>query len=109
MKPVDLYNPQNSYGHSYTESTISRYNFKDVVTAYIKNSFGVAFLIKGKIKDFAFVFLNSPYHDGYNLQMIKIQDFFKAFENAREEEKVIVDNKALKQIKAKQMLRELNN
>lgn len=97
------------YCHSKARKILERYYYQDVVTSFIYNSFGIAFLIKGKVKPFAFVVLDYPIAFSFNLHEIDVKAYFKLFEKTkRKEGKTIIDEKMLQEIKAKNMLLELN-
>jgi len=112
MKPSELLENYKVNGHSKDEQTLDRYLYQDVVTSFIKNSFGVVFLIKGKVKPFAFAVLknNLSYHYyNYNLKSISVKEFFQLREIAEQEKQEIsfTDIELEKKIKAIALLNEL--
>jgi len=112
MKPSELIKDYNVSGHSQDEQTLNRYLYQDVVTSYIKNSFGIVFLIKGKVKPFAFAVLkpNLSYHYyNYNLKVISVKEYFQLREQAINENQEIIftDEELEKKIKALALLSEL--
>jgi len=112
MKPSELLKDFKVSGHSTDEQTLNRYLYQDVVTSYIKNSFGIVFLIKGKVKPFAFAVIKnnlSNHYYNYNIRGISIKDFFQLREIAEQETQEIVfnDEEKEKQIKAIMLLNEL--
>ena len=112
MKPSELLKDFKVSGHSTDEQTLNRYLYQDVVTSYIKNSFGIAFLIKGKVKPFAFAVIknNLSYHYyNYNLKAISVKEYFQLREQAiNENQEIIFTNEELeKKIKAIILLNEL--
>ena len=112
MKPSELLKDYKVSGHSQDEQTLNRYMYKDVVTSFIKNSFGIVFLIKGKIKPFAFAVLrnNLSYHYyNYNLKAITLKEYFQLREQATNENQEIIftDLELEKKIKALALLQEL--
>ena len=115
MQPTELLKDYDRLlGHSIDEQTLDRYKYQDVVTSYIKNSFGIAFLIKGKIKPFAFVVLknNLSYESyGYNFKQIPVKYYFQLREQAEQEKQDVVftEEEKEKQIKALCLLEELKD
>lgn len=116
MKPSELINLDETqlsrYGvcHSRVREILLRYFNQEVVTSLIFNSFGTAFLIKGKVKAFAFVILNHPISYTYNIHEIEVKNYFKLFEKVKEKEKkVIINETKLREIKAKNTLNELQD
>lgn len=113
MKPQELLKDFDRVtSHSHVEKTLNRYLNEDVVTSYIKNSFGVVFLIKGKIKPFAFSILKreiTNYYYGYNMTMITLKNFFILRDIAEQESQnvIMVDDEKEKKIKALCLLEEL--
>lgn len=98
------------YAHSHILKIFDRYVDKAVVTSYIKNDFGVVFLIKGKVKGFAFAILKKmlccDYY--YNASQLSIKDYFKLRAEIKNKETIhILDEEAEESIKAKCMLNEL--
>ena len=112
MKPRELLKDYNISGHSQDEQTLYRYMDKDVITSYIKNSFGIVFLIKGKVKPFAFAVIKnslSYHYYNYNLKGISVKEFFQLREIAEQEQQEInlTDIELEKKIKALALLQEL--
>ena len=77
--------------------------------SYVKNSYCVLFLIKGKVKPFAFAYIDkkiSPYY--YSISLLELKYYFQLQEQAKGEEiQELVDENLLKKIKAKIMLQEI--
>jgi len=113
MKPYDLLQDIRAVGHSQDENTLNRYAFQDVITSYIKNSFGVVFLIKGKIKPFAFVVIKQKLSYNYNnLKQIPIREFFNLRDLAQQQENqevVFINEELEKKINALCLLEELRD
>lgn len=112
MKPSEIIpiDEIDLVGHSHTLKTLNRYFDEDCVVSYVKNSYSVIFLIKGKVKPFAFAYIDeklSPYY--YSISLIEnISNYFNLFEKAKCEEKLeLVDEKLLQKVKAKIMLQEI--
>lgn len=108
--PISELSELSLRGHSKTLKTLGRYFNKDCVVSYAKNSLGVIFLIKGKVKPFAFAYIDkviTPYY--YTITMIdELTDYFNLYENIKlNETKELVSEDLLKRVKAKIMLQEI--
>jgi len=91
--------------HSQDKNRLTRYLGKEVVAAYTENSWGVAFIIKGKVKPFAYIAFKIQEFNGYQAQGIKLSSFFKLLERGEKNGDIIwKDEEKLKQINAKRML-----
>jgi len=112
MKIKEIIENRNcNYMRSRVSEIFERYKDKEVVVSLIENSFGVAFLIKGKVKPFAFAMLNKPLVSDYSytIQEIEVKEYFKLLNEVKEEESIkVVDEEQFKQVKAKSMLQALN-
>jgi len=111
MKIKEIIRNDRYYARSRVNEIFCRYENEDVVVSLIENSFGVAFLIKGKVKPFAFITLRKPIvaDYGYTTQEIQVEKYFKLLNEVKQEEKIeTIDEEKFKQIKAKSMLQALN-
>ncbi len=104
-----LINQNETYAHSHILKIFGRYYNKAVVTSYIKNDFGIAFLIKGKVKGFAFVKIKSSVSPSYyNTSQLNLNSYFKLRAEVKDKTTIhILDEEAEESIKAKCMLNEL--
>ncbi len=97
--------------HSHISKILYRYNDKEVITSYIKNDFGVAFLIKGKVKAFAFAIIKRNLCAnswGFNASQLTPNDYFKLRANIEDKKTIhILDEETEDKIKAKLLLNEL--
>jgi len=110
MKINELINyPQEVYAHSNIIKIFNRYINEDIITSYVKNDFGVIFLIKGKIKGFAFAVIKKKLCNYYyNSSQLTPNEYFKLREEIKDRHTIhMVDEKGEDKIKAKCMLKEL--
>lgn len=56
------------YGHSRYYNQLNNYYYDDCVVAYYKERFSCIFIIKGKIKYFAFVSLRTNFWNGFDMK-----------------------------------------
>lgn len=102
--------PRSIYARSRILGIFDRYNNKEVVTSYIENDFGCMFILKGKVKAFAFVVLKRELCSSYyNVEELTPNKYFKMREEMIKDKTTItiLDDKAEETIKAKCMLIEL--
>lgn len=110
MKIDELTNyPDKIYARSGIISILNRYLDKEVITSYIKNDFGCMFIIKGKIKAFAFVVIKRDLCSSfYNIEQLTPNKYFKFREEIEDKNTIfILDEQEEESIKAKSMLIEL--
>ena len=110
IKIIDLIDyPKNIFGHSNTLKIFDRYSDKEVVTSYVKNDFGIMFLISGKVKGFAFAVLKRDLcYSHYNTEQITPQKYFQIRAEIKDKSSIhILNEQAEDKIKAKSMLEEL--
>ena len=95
MKPNELIKKDGKWndckGHADVEKKLSRYMEKDCIIAYFKEKFTSVFIIKGKMKYFAFVYQNPELYYGgygYNLTCVSLKDALRLMGD----EVVITDN-----------------
>ena len=111
MKPSEIIPIERTRinGHSKAIKCLNYYFNEDCVVSYAKNSLSLIFLIKGKIKPFAFAYIDTkitPYY--YNICLIPLKDYFELFETIKNQEvSQLVDETKFKQVKAKMILKEI--
>ena len=99
--------PKNIYERSRICGIFDRYNDKEVVTSYIKNDLGCIFIMKGKVKAFAFVVLKRDLVSSYyNVEELSPNKYFQLREEMIKDKGTItiLDTQAEESIKAKCML-----
>ena len=101
--------PKSIYARSSVLKILEKYIDKEVITSYIKNDFGVVFIIKGKIKAFAFACIRRDLCSSYyNIEQLNINKYFKLRNEINNKDTItILDEETEKSIQAKCMLNEL--
>jgi len=102
--------PNKIYARSRIMGIFDRYSNKEIITSFIKNDFGCMFIIKGKVKAFAFVVLKRELCSSYyNVEELTPNKYFQLREEMVKDKNTIhiLDSEAEETIKAKCMLIEL--